>query len=170
MADISPKEIQSAAESGWAIVGVVGTVIASISAGFWKLYRVIRRFEVASQDIDTLKVAEATRQARDAKLDAMLEILVKSKTETEKRLAAIEHKMPDGLMMDQDGVWAVFGQQQAALNKVEATIRHDMTAQHAQLRAELTDRMDDMKTDLRQANDNLIKLITRTPSSRITDQ
>lgn len=169
MADISPHEIQSAAESGWTLAGIAASVVAAISAGFWKLYRVVRRFEVASQDIDALKAAEADRKDRDSKLDVLLDILVKSKTETDARLTLIERKLPDGPLMDQDGVWAVFGKQQEALSKVEAAIRHDMTAQHSQLRAELTNRMDDMKADIRQANDNIISLITRTPTSRATD-
>ncbi len=170
MADISPDEIRSAAEAGWTIAGIVGSAFAVISDIFWKFYRVIRRFEVASGDIESLKQANETRNQRDAKLDALLDILVKAKTETDARLMVIEKKLPDGPLMDQDGVWAVFGKQQEMLSKVEASIRHDMTAQHSQLRAELTGRMDDIKTDVRQANDNLIKLITRTPNQRADDQ
>ena len=125
---------------------------------------------MASADIEGLKKADVARGARDAKLDALLEILVKSKADTDARLVIIEKKLPEGPLMDQDGVWAVFGKQQVSLDKVEASIRHDMTAQHSQLRAELTNRMDDMKSDVRQINDNLIQLITRTPTQRATDQ
>lgn len=118
---------------------------------------------------ESLEKAEADRQKRDKKIDALLEMLSRSKVEAETRISIIERKLPAGELMDAAGVWAVFNKQSQVLESVEKSIRHDMAAQHNTLRNELTDRMDDIKTDLRQVNDNLIKLVTRTPNQRATD-
>ena len=84
----------------------------------------------------------------------------------ESRVALIEKQD----LMDAKGVWAVFNQQTQALEKVEQTIRRDMTQQHAQLRAEVNGRMDDIESDLRQVNNNVVTLITRQPTQRADDQ
>lgn len=162
MADVSPDEVRTAVETGSVIAGAAGGFFAAVLAVFWKVHRMIGRFE-------SLEKAEADRQKRDKKIDALLEMLSRSKVEAETRISIIERKLPPGEMMDAAGVWAVFNKQGQVLESVEKSIRHDMAAQHNTLRNELTDRMDDIKTDLRQVNDNLIKLVTRTPNSRATD-
>jgi len=167
VAEINLQDAEKAVTAGWTILGIAGAAFATIGAGIIKLYKVIRRFDQASQDIEMLKQSESDRKDNDIALSRILERLTETQQHQQEKIGSIDAILPR--LMDQDGVWAVFGKQQQALDKVEASIRHDMTAQHSQLRAELTNRMDDMKSDLRQANDNLIKLITRTPTQRADD-
>ena len=162
MADVSPDEVRAAVEAGGVIAGAAGGFFAAVVAVFWKVHRMIGRFE-------SLEKAEAERQKRDKKIDALLEMLSKSRADADVRIGIIERKLPAGEMMDAAGVWSVFNKQGQVLESVEKSIRHDMAAQYNALRNELTDRMDDIKTDLRQVNDNLIKLVTRTPNQRATD-
>lgn len=162
MADVSPDEVRTAVETGSVIAGAAGGFVTAITAAFWKFHRVMRRFEA-------LEKAESDRKERDKKIDSLLEMLSKARVEAETRIGIIERKLPAGEMMDASGVWAVFNKQGQVLESVEKSMRHDMAAQHNTLRNELTDRMDDIKTDLRQVNDNLIKLVTRTPNQRATD-
>ena len=154
MADISPDEVRKVVEVGGVVTGAIGGFLAAVATIFWRFHSVVKRFEA-------LESAEAARKAQDERLNTLLELLSKAQLETEGRLKMIEQKLPAGELMPASGVWEVFGKQEDKLGQVEKSIRSDMALQHNSLRNELTDRMDDIKTDLRQVNDNIIKLVTR---------
>lgn len=163
MADVSPDEVRTAVETGSVIAGAAGGFFAAVLAVFWKVHGVIKRFEA-------LEKADKDRSKRDEKIDALLEMLSRSKVEAETRLGLIERKLPPGEMMDAVGVWTVFGKQDERLKEVERSIRHDMATQHTSLRNELSTRMDDIKEDVREVSRNVISLVERDKRSRPGDR
>lgn len=142
MSEIDPKQVADSFHSAGTIFSVIGGFFAGIATIFFRVLGAVRRVEKAEESISYLKKSDAEQ---GAKIDALEKILPR--------------------LMDEPGVIKVFQQQVAVLNQMHDSLKREIDIHNSNIRNEVSE----VKNDLRQVNENLLKLIQRDPRSRQGD-
>lgn len=154
MAEINLNDAKEALSlaNGWlAFFGGVATAFIGI---FIKLYRVLRRAEQTETTVNEFVKAD---------IPGKVQRLIDADAAKTARIETLETIIPT--LMDEKGVIAIFDQQVELVKSIESNLRREIEMRNSHV----ISRIDDMKSDINQINQNILTLVTRDKKSRPGD-